>query len=172
MKFNQNKIRRIFIEAGFTITEMAIVIVVSGILMSAAVPFFKINVDSYVQVRSGKNIIQSGRVAFNRMMAELHRIEDPLNIWIGDASQIEFYLGLRKIVYELYGDVIYRNDERFIENVQSFNLTYYREDGVTKATPFSSDSDVWRLGIVLVIGDGTSNFTLTGQISPRNLHYN
>jgi len=151
--------------------EMAIVIVVTGILITAAAPFFRLNVDSYIQVRNGKDIIQSGRIGFNRMMVELHRIEDPLDISYASSSSIHFIVGSELIVYELYDNVLLRNDKRFIDQVHGFTVYYYRDDGMLKSTPFAYDSNVWRIQIELTVGDETNNFLLRGQVSPRNVHY-
>ena len=171
MKKCNHKITRCRGEEGFTLTEMAIVLVVTGILITASAPFFRLNVDSYIQVRNGKDIMQSGRIGFNRMIAELHRIEDPLDIVYASSSSVQFIVGPDLIVYELYNNYLLRNDERFIDQVQGFAIYYYRDDGTLKSTPFSYDSNVWRIRIELVVGDENNNFLLRGQVSPRNVHY-
>jgi prepilin-type N-terminal cleavage/methylation domain-containing protein len=172
MRKHNHKIAYCREEQGFTLTEMAIVLVVTGILITASAPFFRLNVDSYIQVRNGKDIIQSGRIGFNRMMSELHRIEDPLDITYASSSSIHFIVDSKLIVYELYNNVLLRNDERFIDQVQGFTVYYYQDDGILKSTPFSYDSNVWRIQIELTVGDESNNFLLRGQVSPRNIHYN
>lgn len=161
-------------ETGFTLAELAIVIVVSGILIASSVPFFKINVDSYVKVRQGKDILQSSRIAFNRMMSELHKINDPLGIAYGSSSRIDFNVpndGWGYITYRERNGRIERESRKLIDYVQDFTIRYYRADGSQKNTPFWYDSDVWRIQLEIVVGDGENNYTLRGQVSPRNIHY-
>jgi len=172
MKKWNSKITRFLREKGFTLVEMAIVLVVTGILISASAPFFRMNVDSYIQVRNGKDVLQSARIAFNRMMAEMHRIENSLNITRGSSSSIRFWLGLQYVKYELDDNYLLRDGERFIDQVQGFTISYYRDDGTLKNTPFWWDSDVWRIQIELIVGDESNNYLLRGQVSPRNIHYN
>jgi prepilin-type N-terminal cleavage/methylation domain-containing protein len=161
-------------EHGFTLTELVIVTVVSGILLMAAVPFFKLNVDSYVEIKAKKDMMQSARMAFSRMMAELHRIEDSLDISNGDVSQITFDVpddGLGFITYELSGNEILRQGQKFLGPVNNFILKYYGDDGTEKWTPFQYHSDVWRVYVEVVVGEGSSNLSLRGLVSPRNFHY-
>ena len=174
-KYRQNIDHKYFRrEQGFTLTELAIVTVVSGILIVVAIPFFELNVDSYVEIKAKKNMMQSARIGFNRMMAELHRIEDSLDISNGDATQITFDVpddGLGFITYELSGNEILREGQKFLGPVDKFIIKYYEEDGTEKVTPFQFNSDVWRMHVEVVVGEGGSNLSLRGQVSPRNFHY-
>ena len=161
-------------ERGFTLTELVIVTVVSGILLMAAVPFFKLNVDSYVEIKTKKDMMQSGRMAFSRMMAELHRIENSLDISNGDVSQITFDVpddGLGFITYELSGNEILRQGQKFLGPVDNFIIRYFKEDRTEKWTPFQYHSDVWLMYVEVVVGEGSSSLSLRGLVSPRNFHY-
>ena len=161
-------------EHGFTLTELVIVTIVSGILVIAAVPFFKLNVDSYVEIKTKKNMMQSARMAFSRMMAELHRIEDSMDISNGDVTQITFDVpddGAGFITYELSGNEILRQGQKFMGPVDNFVLRYYERDGSEMGTPFPMNSIVWRISVEVTVGEGSSSLSLRGQVSPRNFHY-
>ena len=59
--------------AGFTLIEMTVALVVTGIVMMAVLPLFKVNLNSYITVQSGKQHLDMTRIGFNRMIAENRR---------------------------------------------------------------------------------------------------
>lgn len=158
-------------EAGLTIVEFVVVTVVTGVLVVTVLPFFRVNVDSYINIRKGKDLHQMARIGFNRMMAEMKLIEGSLEIDYGYSDEIRFDIPTQNnINYELDNYVLEREGEKLIEGVQSLQFRYYREDGTQKSSGFWWDSDVWRIHVTMVVGDGSSNITLQGQVSPRNIH--
>ena len=162
-------------EKGITLIEMIITIVVVSIIVTSTLPFFKGSVSSYINVRDGKSNLQSARIGFNRMMAELQQLEASVDIYTGRSTRIRFNIpddGYGSITYRLNDDELQREGENLVQNVQGLTFTYYKEDGTTKSTPFYYDSDVWRIQVEIEVGDPENPLTLRGQVSPRNIHYN
>ena len=160
--------------SGFTIMEMVVVLVVTAIIMVAILPFFKINVDSFTNARMGKDILQSTRIGWNRMMEELKGLEASFRIDQAYNSRIRFDLpGSSNIDYEY--DSAYkelrREGVKLIWGVQSFSIKYYDKENNQISTPFFNRTDVWRLKIEMEVGYGTQVMVFTeGQISPRNFY--
>lgn len=145
--------------------------VIMGILMVTILPFFKVSVNAYVQVRAGKDSVQAARIGFNRMMAEMRLIEDSDEIDCGYSYEIRFDLPTQNnINYTFEDGMLKREGEKLVEGVQSLVIQYYRANGSQKSSGFWYDDDVWRIQIIMVAGDGTNNITMRGQVSPRNFH--
>lgn len=169
------KICRRFVnrKKGMTLIELTIVLVLVGILVGTVTPFFKVSIDSYLNVRAQKSLLQSARIGLNRMMLELRQIEGALDITYGSPIRIDFddpILG-ENITYSYYEGKLRREDEKLVENVQSFIIRYYTADGTQKSTPFGWDSDVWRIQIVMEVGTESKSLQIRGQSSPRSFHY-
>lgn len=160
-----------------TLIEMVITLSIMGILMFTLLPIFKVQLEAYLDIRQGKSAMQMARIGFNRMMAELKRVEDSLDIAYGSSSRIDFRYPndgvVGYITYEYDGTylLIEREGSKLVEAVQDFDIKYYRDDGTQKSTPFAYDSDIWRIEINIAVGSSTQQVLLSGQISPRNLHY-
>lgn len=158
---------------GVSLIELAIILVVVGVIITAVLPFFKTNVKSYVTVTTTKDAVQSARIGFNRMMNELKRLESSLDIDFGQTDEIQFDLSHQSDINYTYGSLqLTREGEVLIEDVQTFEFKFYTEDGTQKTCPFYYDSDVWRIEVTMAVGDGVDNVEFRGQVSPRNIHFN
>ena len=72
--FYKKIIRVIRSTKGFTIIELVVTMIVAAIIMTAALSFFVVSVDSYTNARMGKDILQSARIGWNRMLSEMKAI--------------------------------------------------------------------------------------------------
>ncbi len=159
-------------ERGMTMIELVIAMVIAAIILVSMVPFFHVNINSYVQAKKGKETTQSARVGFNRMSNDLVRLTSSLFIDVGTLTAIRFDLPTENdIVYMLYNGKVLRKGVKLIKNVSSLEFHYYTEDGTEKTVPFLSDSDVWRIEMEMVVDDGINTVTFKKQISPRNIHF-
>ena len=159
-------------EKGFTLMEMIVVMVVVGVLSVTIAPFIKVNIDSYIQVRNGKDALQATRIALNRMVEEIKRIPSPNSLIWGYSSSIRFRMpnGIR-ITYRFESGTITRERGFFsthvvlLKGVRAFNLTYFGDDGSASS---SAPSDLRRIKIEINVGTDQQNFTLSKEITPRN----
>lgn len=159
-------------ERGFTLMELVVVMVVVGVLSVTIVPFIKVNIDSYIRVRNGKDAIQSTRIALNRMVEEIKRIPSPGDLIWGYSSSIRFRMpdGTR-VAYRFEDATITRQVGLFsnhiilLRGVRAFNLTYFDDDGSSSSWASSS---VRRIKIEINVGTDQQNFTLSKQVTPRN----
>lgn len=159
-------------QRGYSLIELVIVLVVTGIVLITTMPFFKASVKSYVNIRAGKTLQQAARIAFNRFLAELKLIESSLDIDYGYENEIRFDLPSQSnINYRLNGGILERMGKKLIDGVQTFQLRYFRENGSEKSPGFSYDSDIWRIYVKLVVGDEITALILEGNITPRNIHF-
>ncbi|HHS12547.1 MAG TPA: prepilin-type N-terminal cleavage/methylation domain-containing protein [bacterium] len=171
MKYSKKK-RMFTDEKGFTLMELVIVMVIVGIITVTTMPFIRTNVDSYISVRGGKDLLQSTRIGFNRMLAEMRRIESPSDIDYGYNNEFQFDIpGTNNITYKYSGGQLLRENRVLIHGVQSMTFRYFRQDGSQMGTPiWSSTSQIWRIQLDIEVGDGTQNIRLRAQVSPRNFH--
>ena len=160
------------VEGGITLIELVIVIAVTGILIGALTPFFKLNVESYINIRAGKDMLQSARIGFNRMVEELKRVEDSVDISNGSSNSIAFYnADGNHVTYRYYYGQLQRGGVKLVDDVQSFAIRYYTADGTQKSTPFYYVSDVWRIEVEMEVGDGEIQLLFEDQVTPRNFHF-
>jgi len=161
-------------DRGFTIIELVITIVVAAIIMTAALSFFMVNVDSYTNARMGKDILQSARIGWNRMLSEMKAIVGSEEIDRGYSDAIQFDLPTETNINYEWDDTykqLEREGEKMIWGVQDFDIKYYDEEGNEISTPFTSRDDVWRLKIRMKVGYEDQILVLTEtHISPRNFH--
>ncbi|MCK5145888.1 type II secretion system protein [bacterium] len=173
MKSLRRTLRALNKEHGFTLMELIIVLLCTSIIMAATIPLFKVQTESYVDAREGKKLMQEARIGFNRLISEMRQITESTEIDWGRSNSIQFDLPYQdNIEYEVDSGSLERINTRLVDGVRSFNLTYYREDGSQISTPFFFSTDVWRIKILLEVGDDDNQVRLESQITPRNFHYN
>ncbi len=174
-----NKIKKKIHHAnGYTLIEMAITIAAIGIIITVLVPFFKVNLQSYIQVQHGKILVQSARIGLHRMMSEMNEVVNPWSFDYTTSSGVQFTnQDGNYISYRFQDEVLQRRESLFagswvslIEGVQSFAISYYRNDGTSFSPNFFTQDEIWRIEVEMAVGDGTSNFQLKDQISPRMFH--
>ncbi len=158
-------------ETGLSLIEFVVVTLVIGIITATSLPFIRGSVNAYVNVRAGKELVQSARIGFSRMLAEMRMIEGSMEIDYGYSNEIRFDLpNQSNINYEWEYGLLKREGQKLVEGVQDFSFTYYKSDGSEKSPGFWYTDDVWRIEVEMTVGDGTNNIVIKGQVSPRNFH--
>lgn len=177
-------------KSGYTLVEMVIILVVVSILITVVWPYVVTNIRSYFTVSAGKAGLEAGRIAFNRMISELRRIEGQNEIL--EVSKTSLGLGpwtIRFRYYDLethkwetvqYGYSmtnlwLWRNNEsnRFIEGVTDFTITCYNRNGnvITPVLGMIDESQIWRMQIEIRLGrsDKTGfEYRLVQEIHPKS----
>ena len=157
-------------QTGFTLIELVVVILMTGVLVAAITPFIHTNVKAFIQIRIGKRIAQGARVGLLRLTEELKRATE---ITDSGSSKIEFdykeTVGgpTRNIIYEYQGEFLTRgDDEAIIAAVQGFHLTYYDESGSITTTK----SAIRLIQIEINIGGSSEEYaTIRTCVRPRNI---
>lgn len=176
---SKKKILKIFKgKSGYTLIEMVVAIVAIGIIITVLVPFFKVNIDSYVNVQNGKMTMQSARIGLDRMMSEMNEVANPWQYDYTTSTRVQFTNQDGNYISYQYQDQVLERRESFfggswvslVENVQSFQIRYYRNDGSSFTPNFFTQDEIWRISVEMAVGDGVSNITLKDQISPRMFH--
>lgn len=170
--------------AGFTLIEMTVALLVSGIVMMAVLPLFKVNLNSYVTVQSGKQHLDMTRIGFNRMVAEMRRIQNANDVLILGDNQVQFdcalyrnndwYTHVLQYTYDSANHVITRSDQSadmaeypLIKNVQAFSLRYLDKHGV----PVTTSKDIYMIRLSMTVGTGAQATTYTQEIHPKIISY-
>ena len=161
-------------ESGLTMLELVVAIIVVGLISVTFVPFFKVNLTSYIRIHLGKNALQSSRIAFDVMMNDIKQITSVNDIDYASSSRIDVDVpndGLGAITYSYSSSdqILYREGVKLAESVLSFSIRYYKNDG-TEFNPGGWSPDIWRIEVEMSIGDSDYNLDLKQSVSPRNLH--
>lgn len=160
-------------QSGITLIEMVVAVVVAGIITVTIMPFVQTSVDSYISARAGKELLQSARIGFNRLVAELRLIESPgSGINWAYSSRIDFNIpGDNGITYRFQSQALTREGVELVIGVEDFVITYYRADGTSFTPGFFNTRDVWRMHIEMKVGTEDKSIVFQSQVMPRNFPY-
>ena len=164
-------------QTGFTLIELVVVILLTGILVAAVTPFVQTNVEAFIRIQQGKNVAQGARVGLLRLTEELKRAS---NIDSGDSNDIQFdFVDVdgnthSNINYEYRsGDQSLFRERSLLWGkeviigavVQDFNLTYFNASGGS-----SSAANARLIQIEIEIGPTSSQTTtIRTQVALRNI---
>jgi prepilin-type N-terminal cleavage/methylation domain-containing protein len=163
-----------FLVRGYTLIEVVIVLIITGILVMTVNPFFKINLKSYLAVRSGKEMLQASRIGLNRMANEMRRMQQ-FDLWYISSDEIQFVTrnpdgsapgGTTKYDYNSSKGWLEREDIRLVEGVSAFNITGYKRDNVTTTT---DETQVWKIQISITVGMDPNKCIFRENIFPKGL---
>jgi prepilin-type N-terminal cleavage/methylation domain-containing protein len=156
---------------GFTLIELVIVLTLTGILVAAISPFVYTNVDAFIRIRAGKNVLQGARIGLTRMTEELKRAT---NIDYGYSNRIRFDFekpdgsNESNIEYEYYDDeaVLTREDEPLVPLVQDFTIQYW-DINDNLINPGWGTAAIQRIEISISVGSPEIYTVLEAQVAPR-----
>ena len=166
------------LQQGFTIMELVIVLLVTGIILAAVAPVFNTQIRAYLQVRDGKDLLQSSRITLSLLANELAGIQDSAHLTDGRSNRITFHttvngVNLNNVRYRVSGDMIFRQatgvaEQPSLYGVRQLNFLYFNDAGVQIPPNVNSFSNVYRIRITLTTGDDDHQLTLTRDVVPRN----
>lgn len=196
MRIHENK-------DGFSILEIIISLAIGLIVLAGLATTFIAQNKAYNVQEQVTEMVQTARAGIDIMgrdiqMAGFDRLQTMQRETLGESdfvgidpvseTQIEIYADLipdgdtddanEHITYAFDGSTnqITRNDQPFIENVESFSLEYRGEDGNTTTDPAA----IYQVDVTLMVrssradpdfpGDGYRKRTLTATFVPRNLN--
>ncbi|MDO9464609.1 MAG: prepilin-type N-terminal cleavage/methylation domain-containing protein [bacterium] len=160
---------------GFTIIELIMVIVITGIIagITAMLLLQVMNVYSFVTVR--EVILSDGELAMGRMSREIRQIEDVYSIYKADSEEIEFEDAYYNLInFRRSGGSLLRNSDELATDLTSLTFQYTTSDGNPPvvndpATPEEEETNIKRIQINLTIKKGDEEIALQSQVYPRNL---
>lgn len=157
--------------------ELVIVIVVVGVISVTLLPFFRININSYLTVRAGKDLMQSSRIGLERMLAELGTVPASSDIDFGLSDEIQFDTPMYSNVnYEFRDGALVRSEGLFggvskvVIGVKSFQISFYDEAGTQIPSFYWPRNDIRRIQLEMTVGDDDRDYELCTQIAPRNFY--
>ncbi len=155
----------------FTIIELIMVIVITGIIsgITAMLMLEVMKVYSFVTVR--EVILSDGELAMGRMSREIRQIEDAESIYTADAQEIDFEDAyLERIKFWLDSNTIKRNSDVLVSSdLTTLQFQYRDKDNNLLSTPVGTMSDIKRIQINLTLKNGDEEIALQSQVYPRNL---
>jgi len=165
---NYHKISRVKKHGGFTLVELLIVIVITGILAALGSKMLASGFTAYVTARDlGKSDWQ-GMIAIERLSRELRTIRSATSsdLTISPTSQITFVDNeANNISYTLSGTTLMRNSEPLADGISNLSFSYIASDG--KTTAASADQVAYISANVTVLRSGAGQLLRT-SIHPRN----
>ncbi|MBN2030882.1 prepilin-type N-terminal cleavage/methylation domain-containing protein [bacterium] len=160
-------------DSGFTLMELTVVMVCISFITIGIPLVVQMNVESYLQIRSGKHYVQAARIGFRQMTAELRQIERSDQINRGSSSRINFNLpsvGGVDYNYSSTYKELERGGDRFVFPVNAFRIRFFDNQGNTISSFSSPRNDIWRIEVRMVVGDDETHIVLWDQIHPRSFN--
>lgn len=165
---------KIFIrnEAGFTLIELIVSMVVGAILVAAITPILRSSVTSYETATSITESNQASRIAYNRLLSELRMIPATTNVTAITSSSITFTdRNGNTVTYAKSGTNLLRNGYTFVKGVTAFTITPKDNTG-SALTPTAQDSNVWtyevNMTVSVNVGNTAKSLSFQGEVAPRN----
>jgi len=153
---------------GFTLVELLIVIVITGILAALGSKMLASGFTAYVTARDLGKADWQGLIAIERLSRELRTIRSATSsdLTISPTSQITFVDNdANNISYTLSGTTLMRNSEPLADGISNLSFSYIANDG--KTTAASADQVAYISANVTVLRSGSGQLLRT-SIHPRN----
>lgn len=160
-----------YIDHGYTIIEMVMVITLLGLMVSAAALMFRPVLETWSLDSPQNATTDASAYALSRMAFEISQIKDQANVVIAGAGQIKFTdVSNNSINYWLSGTNLMRNSDILARGIQTFTVKYYDVNSAVITTPKVSpqNTDIWKLTISISNQREDQMVTMETEIHPRN----
>lgn len=156
-------------EKGFTLTEVVLVIVILGIIVSMSAPFISASLDSWLFHKTERDVVFSARLALNRMVREIRQAKNPSSITTFTVTEFDFLrIDNTQVDFKQSGNSLLRNSNELTNKLQAsggLSFTYLDTDGNVATT--KDNIRMVRVKLVLVSGD--SSVTIESLARLRNI---
>lgn len=159
-------------ESGFTLIEMALVIVLVGGLTLAGASAISPMLESWAVAAYRGEAVQDNDYALDRMMGEIAQLRNPQSVLTATMSRFQFVdVNNNTIDFYLTGTNLMRNNDVLARGIQQLVFSYWDVGDTTLANPqvAPAATNIWRVGIALVLQAGEQVITMRSQFHPRNL---
>jgi prepilin-type N-terminal cleavage/methylation domain-containing protein len=161
--------RREDAQAGFTLMELIVTMVLMGTLATFVAMFMWYDVNMYQKVVRNTDGLQSSRMALQRMASDIRQIVSRDSIVTATSSALKFDNTSDSLVYYLYASgELRKNSYTFLKDVSGFQFTYYDESGTAISSPVSDFSQISTIKISLTTNKNEKVVSLDTTIRPRN----
>ena len=153
---------------GFSLIELAIVIVLLGILSSIAGPMIYYTVRASLAQYYIGDLDTHGRIAISRMSREIRsaRSNEAADLDISSNAQITFVnVSGDTVTYSLSGTNLMRNSQPLANNVSGLAFVYLDADGIVTVT----NTSVRFIKMTLTLTKETYSIILNSAVSLRNI---
>ena len=163
--------RRPRADAGFTLAELIIVIVVVAIAGITFASMFSEAVRTYEFVDADKTMLQEARYAEERIARELRRVRDGTSILIAEPTTLTFVdRDDRTIGFSWSGvpgaDLLFTTDgvsRKLASGVDSLAFSYWRSDGAAAAPAVApQETDIRRVTVYMRLVKGSQKIGIVG----------
>lgn len=180
-------IKKIQSEAGFTLIEIIVTLVVVSIIMTSVTPFIKVQVDAYISGLNAKFALQTVRIGMERALSEMRNARS-LSSGGGDintanGTKFDFDNENGEKITISYGKFtangnssmsllfnVNNDDETpLIYNVSECTFTYLNAAGDETTT--KSDIRVIRIAITVEDPDTGMTHEIANQVAPANFRF-
>jgi prepilin-type N-terminal cleavage/methylation domain-containing protein len=163
-------------QKGFTLIEMVLYVVVSGLILATASQLLLSQVESFSFMTSRQTVVADTRYALNRITGELILIEtDDISSIASDEIQFtDSTASATSFRSNTSGDdlALFRGDEMLLDSIESFDLKYY---DANDNELFSDEeiNDIRRVEVTITTKEKADegSITLTTMVIPRNFLY-
>ena len=155
-------------EAGVTLVELIITIVLVGIISGIGAIFVMKGTQAYVAQDQRAAITDQGRLGIERMIREIRTIrsQTATDIPTWNATTFQFTdLTATSITYTLAAGTLTRNGTALAGNITALGFSYLQRDGVTAAT---AASNIWGIQISVTLTRGGETQTFRTRVHPRS----
>lgn len=142
-------------QSGFTLVEIAIVIIIISILVGMGASLLQVSMRTHFSSQETVNNQWQNQVAMSFLVDDIRAIRSTSAITSATSTSLSFKdIYDNTITYQLTGTLLMRNSNAIAKNVQSINFTYYTEDGVSTTTA----ADIRYVVITITYQDTTANY--------------
>jgi prepilin-type N-terminal cleavage/methylation domain-containing protein len=162
-----NKKGRACRQAGFTLIEIIIAMVVTGVIFTVFALIINTAMQSWAFMRDQKSVAAEARSAMQRMVREIRRTRDGSGITTLEAADYGFVdVDGGNIEYAQSGTDLQRNGVVMLENLDTGGLSFVYLDGSGVET--TVEGEVRCVRISLVAEDGGNRVRLRASAGIRN----
>lgn len=150
---------------GFTLIEMVFVIIILSILSLMASRVIGAAFRAYYTNQGIVNADAQARLAFERMIRDIHAINSSSSITTASASTLSFTdVNGNTVTYALSGTQLQRNGIPLADGVSSMTLGYYNGSGAVTAVTTA----IRYINITLTITQNNVNYTMGTTVVTLN----
>ncbi len=157
-------------QAGFTLVELVLTIVLVGIISGIGAVVLREGVSAFISEDARANVTNDGRLAIERMAREVRMVRSrtAADLSTMTAATLTFtdIDGNPPITYTSAGGMITRTGTVLASaDSASLAFSYFQQDGVTVA---AAAAQVWTIEVNLTLTRGSESQAFRVRVHPRN----